>query len=112
MVRLFYLHCNTFQIIIIQGPKLPYNVKSSAMVSSDKYGVLIVGGEVCDGYCYNDDRHLVGNILAMADISKGWTKIDISNIDQLRKNHIALIVDGTEKMVVCTGKSKYLYYSG
>ena len=87
------------------GPNLPYIVKSSAMVSTDKNGVFLVGGEKCDGCSYGNYDNLV-NILALTNVSNGWREKSLSDLYRMRKNHIALSIDVAEKVVFC-GKTKY-----
>ena len=82
---------------LIQGPDLPYKVLKSAMVSSDENGVILVGGEKYVGY---QKSHL-GSLLAMKDIVTGWKEIDLPDLNQLRKDHVALVVNENEKGVLC-----------
>ena len=102
VILLYDIYCNT--LFFSSGPKLPYKIGYSALVSSsEKKGILLVGGKKCkSSNCFSSQYLEV--ILSMTNLTSGWKEITITSSEKLRKDHLALEIDDSQRKSIC-GKS-------
>ena len=82
------------------------------MISSEKYGVLLVGGLKCkNSRCITTygNKPYLSTLLSLKNIAHGWKEINLPNLDKLRENHLALLINENEKNMFL-GKLLILYF--
>ena len=75
-------------------------MKYSAMVSTDKSGLFLIGG--CTNCNPRYGHRYLDTMLFLKNSSSGWKEIELPSTNSFqRKKHIALTVNDNEKMLFC-----------
>ena len=85
--------------LIFAGKELPFAVRDSALVSTDKNGLFLIGG--CTNCNPRYGHSYLDTMLVLKNSTSEWKKIKLTSKNSLlkRKRHIAVVVNEKEEMV-------------
>ena len=84
----------------VTGKELPFAVKDSALVSTDRNGLFLIGG--CTNCNPRYGHRYSEAMLFLKNSTSEWKEIELPSSDSFkRKKHIALTVNDNEKMLFC-----------